>query len=798
MIISLNWLKEYADIPVSPEQLAEDLTQLGLEIEKMENLGEEIQEVYIGKILAIEPHPDADKIVVCQTDVGGDAPLQICCGAKNMKVGDKVPTAIVGATLPGGFAIGRRKMRGVESRGMMCSPRELGLGDDHDGLMILPEDTPVGADAKEILGLNDIVYEIEVTPNRGDWASMIGVARELAAKYGVPLKMPAPALEEVGETAASRSSVTVEAPELCPLYLGRVLDDIHVGPSPEWLQKRLLAAGQRPINNIVDITNFVLLETGQPLHAFDYDKLEEHRIVVRRAKAGEKMTTLDEVERALDDDMLVIADAATPQCLAGIMGGATSEVSETTKRVFLESAWFEPRSIRKTSRQLGLISESSQRFQRGADPEMVYFALDRAAALMQEVAGATVCNGVIETSAGPMEARKVTLRFEKTNALLGTTIAPESQRKYLEALGFNILNADEKGLQVEVPLRRHDVSLEADLIEDIARLHGYSQLPAALPRVRPTQAVVAPEEQRIVALRRYLAGIGLTEMSNWTFSNEDEIAGAGLGEEYQAVVRLQNPLSEKYTVMRNSLIPGALRVAAHNLNRGQKELALFEVGPVFWPVEHEELPKEEQELVLVFAGQPGGKHWSGEERTVDIYDLMGYVERVGEFFGVELRFQAGDIGSFQAGECGSIAYGEKIIGHCGKVNRKVAQSADIDASLYIATLSVQYLVASAKKVAEFQPIPTFPVSTRDMALVVDRKAPAGPLAESARKAGGKLLKDVAIFDIYTGEHVATDKKSVALSLSFQAEDRTLTDKDTQKAWDKILRTLEREHGATLR
>lgn len=396
MRVSLNWLKELIDIPVGVDELADALTMLGLEIEAIERPGAGIKDVYVGRILSIEPHPDADKLVVCQTDTGRERPLQIVCGAKNMQVGDKVPTAVVGATLAEGFQIGRRKMRGVESEGMMCSARELGLGDDHTGLLILEPDAPVGGDCAGLLGLDDVIFEIEVTPNRGDWASMLGVARELAARFGTTMRTPAVAFEESSPDAAALSSVTIENAELCPRYIGRVLTGVRIGPSPRWMQNRLIAAGQRPINNVVDVTNFVLMETGHPLHAFDCDLLKENRIVVRNPRPGETIRTIDGQERALSPEMLVIADGLAPVAVAGIMGGLQSEVGENTTRVFLESAYFKPASVRRTARALGMQTEASQRFQRGADPEMALYAINRAAMLMQQTAGAQVARGLLD------------------------------------------------------------------------------------------------------------------------------------------------------------------------------------------------------------------------------------------------------------------------------------------------------------------------------------------------------------------------------------------------------------------
>jgi len=798
MRVSLNWLKEYVDIDVPAEELAHQMTMLGLEIESIERLGDEIQEVYVGKILAIEPHPDADKIVVCQTDVGGESPLQICCGAKNMKVGDKVPTAIVGATLPGGFQIGRRKMRGVESQGMMCASTELGLPAGADGLMILDESVEIGQDIKALFGLDDTVLEIEVTPNRADWASMIGVARELAALYDKPLRIPAVSVTETGMPVAELSSVVIEDSELCPRYMGRVLSDVKVGPSPEWLCKRLVAAGQRPINNIVDITNFVLLETGQPLHAFDYTKLAENRIVVRRARAGEEINTLDGEKRKLEDDMLVIADAERAQCVAGVMGGADSEVDEGSTTVFLESAFFKPASVRKTSRGLALISESSQRFQRGADPEMAAYAMERAAQLIVELAGAKAAQGVIDVYPAPFVPREVTLPFARTTRLLGIDVPHDIQCNLLVRLGFELLNQNEEQATFRVPLRRHDVSMEADLIEEIARLYNFDNIPNTLPGVRQCEKVFAPQEKRIRALRHFLAGLGLTELYNWTFSCPEDVAKAALPENYASMVVLQNPLSEKQATMRSSIIPAHIANAARNLNYGVASVKGFELGPVYFPADDATLPTQENRLGIVLAGEVSTPHWSQKARTVDFYDIKGVVEAVLAEFGLVADFVDTDFATFQPGQRAAVQAGKNLVGYMGKVAPAVVRAFDTDGAVYVAELNLDALLAATAAAPQFQEIPTFPPSARDLAVVVDADVAAGALKDAAAQSGGKLLRTVEIFDIFTGEQVGQGKKSVALNRVFQANERTLTDKDTQKAFDKILKRLQHDFKATLR
>lgn len=798
MRISLNWLKDYVDIDVDADQLACDMTMLGLEIEAVERPGADITQVFVGQILSIEQHPNADNLVVCKTNVGQGEPLQIICGAKNMKVGDKVPTAIVGAKLAGGFEISKRKMRGIESYGMMCAADELGLGEDHSGLIIMDPDIPVGKDAKPYLGLDDVIFEIEVLPNRGDWASMIGVARELAARYGRPLRLPQVNLRETATPALQFSSVTNNAPDLCPRYIGRVLQNVKIGPSPAWMCKRLLAAGQRPINNVVDVTNYVLLETGHPLHAFDYNLLAEHRIVVRRAQPGETMRTLDGETRVLTEQMLVIADAERPQAVAGVMGGENSEVGEGTTAIFLESAYFDPVSIRRTSRALGLTTESSQRFQRGADPEMARTAIDRAAALMQELAGAEIAQGLLDAYPAPLSRREVMLRYARTNALLGANVPPESQCNHLAGLGFEIVSTTPDACTVRVPTWRHDVAQEADLIEEVARFHGYDKFPSTVPSVRPVEQRFAPEHHSLSNLRRLLVGYGLCEVCNWTFSSDDDVRKTGLEEGYLEMVRLQNPLSERQATMRSSLMPGLIRNVAFNIRHGSTSLALFEIGPVYRPRPSHDLPDEPSCLGIALTGAAEPQHWSHAPRNVDFYDIKGLAESVTEHFCAEPTFEPLDSGIFLQGQAAAIKVADAIIGRCGRVHPQVLRQFDIPQDVFLLELTLSSLLQSQTRRQQFQAFAAYPPSLRDMAVVVDDAVPAGALRDTAQRAGGKMLQRVDIFDVYRGKPVAAGKKSVALGFVFQSADRTLTDADTQKAYDKILKALQKEHQAVLR
>lgn len=798
MRISLNWLKDYVGIEVSAEELAHQLTTLGLEIASIERPGASISEIYVGKILSMEPHPDADKLVVCRTDVGQAEPLQIVCGAKNMKPGDRVPTAIIGATLPGGFEIARRKMRGIESQGMMCSARELGLGEDHSGLMILEGEPAIGADVKSLLGLDDAILEVEITPNRGDWACLIGVAREIAAMYNKPVRIPSLNLSESPTPASSLSSVTIEDTELCPRYIGRVLQNVKVGPSPEWLCRRLIAAGQRPINNIVDITNYVLLETGQPLHAFDYDKLAEHRIVVRRANPGEAITTLDGEQRTLSEDMLVIADAVKAQAVAGIMGGGDSEVDANTTTVLLESAYFKPASIRKTSRKLGLATEASQHFQRGADPEMAVYAANRASDLMRQLAGAEITSGLLDVYPSRVPVAEVRLRYARTCHLLGTDISADRQGDLLCRLGFKIVSSDAVSCTLRAPSWRPDVTMEADLVEEVARLYGYDNLRVSLPQVRQSETIFAPNEVTVRRLRRQLVDQGLTEVYNWTFTCPDDIKRAGLDGEYLNILTLENPLSEKQAGMRTSLIPTLLNNAAYNAHHGVTEMAIFEIGPAYQPVADAPQPLQSLRLGIVLMGHAETKHWSHAQQPVDFYDLKGRAEAVLEFFGADAALSATDLGCFQKGMAAALHVDGVLAGYLGKVSRSVLKGMDIEHDVFLLELYLDPLLARTRAANQFEEITSFPPSLRDMALLVDTAVAAGDLVRVARDSGGKLLKDAAIFDIYQGDRIPAGKKSVALSLVFQSAERTLTDEETQKAFDKILRKLQAEYKAELR
>ena len=799
MRIPLSWLKSLVDIPEDLEALSQTMTQLGMEVESIEKVGADFSGVLVGQVVEIESHPDADKLSVCKTDVGQDEPLQIICGAKNFKVGDKVPTAVVGSVLPGDFKIDSRKMRGVKSFGMMCAPGELGLEGDDAGLLILPENATVGMELSEYLGISDHVIEIEVTPNRGDWAGMIGIARELAARYETQLKLPELSISSA-DGGDPKTTITIDAPDLCPRYSGRVITGVKIGPSPDWMQQHLIAAGQRPINNIVDITNYVLMETAHPLHAFDFDKLNEGRIVVRRAADGEKIKTIDQEDRTLDSDMLVIADASVPVAVAGVMGGFDSEVGEGTTTILLESASFNPKSIRATSKKLNLRSEASQRFQRGSDIEMVEWAANRATQLICEIAGGEVSGALVDTYPSKIESATAPLRYARAGEFLGEDIDADKQDGYLARLGFAKAGQSNGSANFTIPTWRPDVSGEHDLIEEIARLHGYDNFPSTLPKISYAGAEDADHQRAIDNLRRQLASMGFTEFIGFAFTSEEAMASCRMESMKEASVPLSNPISENLAIMRPTLLPGMIERVATNLKKGAKGVRAFEVAPVYTKSEESDTGAiETLYLTIALAGQPSDRDWSRTQPGYDVYDIIGVCETLFTIYDVnKIRKSELEEGPYQSGQAIALAQRKTPIGTCGKVDPEVADQFNANADIFVAHLNLEVLLQPAKTAEINNDIPQYPASERDIAVIVAEDAPAGDIVTAAEKAGGSMLTKAELIDIYRGEQIPEGKKSLAINLVYQAPDRTLTDDDTEKSVKKILKTLAHQYSAELR
>ena len=806
MNVTLNWLKTYIDFEFSPSELADRLTMLGVEVESVKQLGAELEGVIVGSVTSIRPHPNADKLVLCQVDTGGTEELQIVCGAPNVREGMLAPVATIGATLPVGLTIKRAKLRGETSQGMLCSEKELGLSDDAAGLMELPTDTHLGIPLSEALGLDDVVFELEITPNRPDCLSLIGVAREIRAETGNPLKLPTVDLKESSTNAGDLTSVTINAPDLCPRYAARVIQGVKVAESPAWLQQRLESVGIGVINNIVDVTNFVLMEYGQPLHAFDYDKLTENRIVVRRATDIEQITTLDEVERELTPDMLVIADAEKPVALAGIMGGYDSEITETTCDVLLESAYFNPSSVRATAKALGISTEASYRFERGADPGVVLAALDRAAQLIAELAGGTVCEGTVDVYPGQQPLTQIQLRPERVNFVLGTMLEAAEMVQILNRLGFDVDTTGEV-YQVTVPTFRSDVTREIDLIEEIARVHGYDNIPTTLPKGDIPVPVPNSKTEVRRCIKYFLLAAGMMEAVNYSFCDPncfDKIR-LDVDDPLRNTLRLRNPLSPEMSVLRTTLTPGLLENAQHNRNHQIDTIAIFEIGGVF--VHDGESGRsdlriatlEPERVAGVLAGQIGEGVYSDPYRPPDFFDIKGLVEGMLEICGVvDWTLQKTDVPTFHPGRNAEVLLGDKRIGVFGEVHPEVLENYDLPYKAYLFEFNLEGLADATTFAKRFEPISIYPKVARDLAIVVDKAVLSDMPTELIYTTGGDVVDSVRLFDVYEGEQVPEGKKSLAYTITYHSATETLTDKAVNALHDKVVKRLNQELSAELR
>lgn len=802
MRVSLNWLREYVDFDLSPEELADKLAMTGTAVESIEHLGYAFEKVVVGRIKSIRPHPNADNLVLCRLDAGGRE-LQIVCGAKNMKRWDKVPVALVGAVLPGGFEIKKTTIRGEVSEGMVCSEVELGIGEDASGLLILDKDSGIGEDVGKVLGLEDTVLELEITPNRPDCLGMIGIAREVAAITGGKLRMPRVRFKEESEPASSLAKVEIADPDLCPRYAARMITDVSVGPSPPWMQRGLIAAGMRPINNIVDATNYVMLETGQPLHAFDYEKLSEGKIIVRRARRGETLLTLDNVLRQLDESMLVIADAGEPIALAGVMGGADSEVSSGTRTVLLESANFNPVSVMRTSRKLGLLSEASSRFEKGVDPNGVIYAADRATQFVAKIAGGKVLGGVIDVYPRPVSPKAMGLRPRLVNHVLGTDLSPKRIAQILGSLELKVSKpvARDSKLEVTIPTFRPDLEREIDLVEEVARIYGFDRIESTLPESGEKRGGLSPDQRIRQRIKDLLVGIGLREVITYSFIDARHFEKLALPEEspLRRVVRLQNPISEEQSIMRTTLIPGLLQVLQHNTNRGQRNLHMFEVGRVFHPVPNRPLPDEPTMIAGALTGAWYDDQWYGKARSVDFFDVKGIIVALLRDLGIKDWFSTRALHPiFHPGRCAEVFVNGEVAGIFGEIHPDVQAAYGLPERVAIFELEEAKLVSHADLSRHFGEIPKYPAIILDIALVVDEKIPNEVLEKAIRTWGGKLLKEVRLFDLYRGKQIPEGKRGLAYSLVYRAEDRTLTDEEVKKIHDRIITKLKQRLGVEIR
>jgi phenylalanyl-tRNA synthetase beta chain len=803
MFVSYKWLQEYVDLTgITAKELADRITKSGIEVESVEVLNKGAKGVVVGHVLEREQHPNADKLSKCLVDIGEGEPVQIICGAPNVAKGQKVAVAKVGAVLPGNLKIKRAKLRGEESNGMICSLQELGVESKlvpkeyADGIFVFPSDAPVGADALELLNLDDEVLELGLTPNRADCLSMIGVAYEVAAILGRSVKLPTIELQENAENVRDYISVRVDAPQDNPLYAGRVVKNVKIGPSPLWMQTRLMAAGIRPHNNVVDITNYILLEYGQPLHAFDYDRLGSKEIVVRRAKAGETIVTLDDTKRTLTEDHLVITNGMEPVALAGVMGGANSEVRDDTTTVFIESAYFTSPVIRKASKDHGLRSEASTRFEKGIDPARTKEALDRAAALMAEYAGGEVVGGIVEVNTLKEKEVTVTITLDRINRVLGTTITKDEVATILTNLQF-AFTEDDGTFTITVPSRRRDIAIEEDIIEEVARLYGYDRLPATLPVAEAKPGKLTPYQAKRRQVRRYLEDVGFFQAITYSLTSEEKAAMFAL--ETAEPIRLALPMSEERSVLRQSLLPHLLEVASYNRARQVENVAVYETGAVYLANGENELPNEKERLAGVLTGVWHAHLWQDEKKAVDFYVVKGILDGLFELLGLtnRIEYKQAKREHMHPGRTADILLDGKTIGFVGQLHPVVQKEYDLKET-YVFELALTDLLNAEVEDIRYSPIPRFPSITRDIALVVDENVVAGELQKAIIEAGGKLLKEVSIFDVYKGDRLPEGKKSIAFSLRYYDPERTLTDEEVTAVHEKVIQAVEQRFGATLR
>ena len=806
MKFTLNWLKEYIDLDLPVDVVADRLTMLGLEVDNVVELYQDLEPIKVARINAVRPHPDADRLTLCDVTLGAEE-FQVVCGAPNARPGLLTAIALPGVTLSSGMKVKKAAIRGQESSGMLCSEKDLDISEDHSGIMELPVSANAGESLSEALSLRDTLIEVDLTPNRPDCTSVIGIAREIAGftnqKLNQPVKNDLPQLTGAGVPFA----VEVLDPEDCPRYAARLLKNVTISPSPWWLRKRLLSVGLRPINNVVDITNLVMLEYGQPLHAFDFHRLREGRIVVRRARAGEGIVTLDGVKRELDQEMLLICDAEKPVAIAGIMGGENSEVIDTTKDILLESACFNPISVRRTARNLNLGTEASYRFERGVDPELAPRAMERAVQLLVEISGAEAVENGYDCLADIKPREILKLRVSRTNDLLGLNLDATEVTRCLESIELKVNRKDEDTLLVTVPTFRVDLEREVDLIEEVARLQGYNEIPTTMPTV----PMSFPEQQQGLELRKKLAAIlvsqGFFEAINYSFVDENYFDRLNLdkNDKIRQAVTLLNPLSEDQKIMRTLMLPSLLQNISRNTSRQNNDIRLFEIGKVFHPIADELLPHENMRVAGVISGRryPGASLLHFGNERVDIFDCKGTVENILEQ--VRLSKVVNSVFRNEAAPnyITTDAYmvfqaGDKQVGFLGRIDREVLKSFGIKQDVFFFDLDLDMLVELEPEPKSFRQLPKFPPVDRDIALVVRDTVAAGELLTAIENEKETLVESAEIFDIYRGEAVAEGYKSVAITMTYRSAEQTLDDKTVNKVHQRLIKMLEDRFQGKLR
>jgi len=808
MKVSTSWLKEYVSVELEPKALADALTMAGLEVEAMWDRYGYLDKIQVCRVLDVQPHPNADKLTRCMVDTGGD-PVQVVCGAPNVQKDMRAALALPGAILPGGMEIRKSKIRGERSNGMLCSAAELALGEDGSGIMSLSDDAVPGTPLNEALNLSDMVFEIGLTPNRPDCTSIIGIAREVAAIQNTSLKLPDVPPEETGGPISDMASVAIDAPDLCPRYAAKVVENVTIGPSPAWLQDRLLSVGLRPINNIVDVTNFVMLETGQPLHAFDFNFLEQGRIVVRPAQGGEPFTTLDGKARTLSEGMLLICDGKKPVAIAGVMGGENSEIQESTATVFIESAYFNPTGIRSTAKELGLSTDASYRYERGIDPHLAVRALLRAARLMVEVSGGKPVGGILDVHPKPSPTRKIPLTVSGTNRLLGTDLSRETIVALLGSIDIacapDASPNESDALRFTVPSYRVDLERPEDLMEEVARVYGYENIATTLPVVAPAnrfRKAATPRSLR-EACREKMIGFGFFEAVNYSFISREGTEKLLLSKKdpRRRALAILNPLSEEQAVMRTSLLPGLLETAARNLSKQIKTLRLFETGKVFFDRGEGQLPEEREMLAGLWTGNRLADAWCNQSTPCDFYDMKGVVATL--LAGLDIkeasysREGSADGPYLRPGHGAGIFIDDTPVGLVGEIHSKVKSAYDLKQPVFAFELMLDRilgLLADRKRVSA---VSRFPAVSRDVTLIVDKGLEAQRVLDQVRQMEAQLVERVHLFDVFEGGAIADGKKSVSFRIVYRSPEKTLEDEAVNRIHTELCDRIIKDFKADL-
>jgi phenylalanyl-tRNA synthetase beta chain len=806
MKVSISWLKDYTPIKLETQALADALTMAGLEVETITDCYNYLDSVLVGQVLEVNQHPNADKLSCCRVDIG-DRHLSIVCGAPNVAKDQMVAVALPGTAFPNGMVLKDGVIRGQASEGMLCSGQELGLDTDTSGIMVLKETAALGTPLKKALSLSDFVFEIGLTPNRPDCTSIIGIAREIAAIQKTPMMLPSVTIEKTEGRIFDASSVSIDAPSHCPRYAAKLLEDITVGESPAWLQQRLISVGLRPINNIVDVTNFVMMETGQPLHAFDFDRLAGQRIVVRTAHKGEAFTTLDQKERTLTEEMLLICDGEKPVAIAGVMGGANSEIEKTTSRVLIESAYFNPISVRKTAKRLGLSTDASYRFERGIDPHGTIRALCRAADLMLQVSGGKSISGILDEHPQPSPQRTIPLSVSATNRLLGTDLSKEEMVSLLSGIEIEATSPEDKNdtdlLSFTAPSFRVDLARPEDLMEEIARLHGYNNIPTTLPVMSAESGTSETAVALRETIRGKMIGYGFFEAINYSFISSDACRLLRLPEDdpRQRMTHILNPLTEDQTVMRTTLIPGLLETMERNLSKQEKNLMLFETGKVFMNRSEQELPEETEMLAGLWTGSRTENGWYVKGTSCDFYDIKGIVEALLLSLRIDAacftKISSSESPYLRPGFAARVIFKETQIGLLGEVHPEALSAYGLKQSAFIFELNLDMVSKFRPELQNVASVSKFPATTRDVTLIIDGNIESYQLLEKVKAADTTLVEQASLFDVFDGKPIPEGKKSISFRITYRSATKTLEDEQVNQLHTKICEQVIKDFRADL-